>query len=330
MNKIQVDLHMHSIYSDGTFFPEEILKLAIEKDLKFFSITDHNCVGFNIKNPRFIPGIEISVEDEIKEHKIEGLEVLGYGFDIKKMKEKIEPLRKSKIDSILKCVENFNEFNFNSNLFTPKNLKKITIKDFFEFRCKRRLSKEEFENLMKNSAPTKIDFAEFLYTTFFEFSDDLQKIYGDLPFLFKKEFSNTIFKTPKFKKLTFEEAISVIKECGGAAVLAHPAICRTLSRKWFGETEGLDPFEFIKILKEKYGLEGIEIYNYVGIIRYSKYSANLINNYFKEISKKLNLLNTWGSDWHGNKWWGSKFGSFGTNVEDIKNFLKKLNINLYK
>ena len=326
MNKIQADLHIHSIYSDGTLSPEEILKLAIQKNLQFFSITDHNCISPEIKDPRFIPGIEISVEDEINGHLIKGLEILGYGFDIEKMKERIEPLRKEIMENIIKCIENFNKFDFKSNLFTPKNFKKITIKDFFEFRCKKELSQEELDNLIKKSAPSKIDFAEFLYKNFFDFSNRLQETYGNLPMLFKKEFSNTIFKATKNKKLTFKEAICIVKECGGIAILAHPALCNAFSKKWFGETyEGIDAFDFIKSLKEKYSLDGVELHNYAGVVKYSKNATNLINKYFKELAIKLNLINTWGSDCHGNKWWGEQLGSFGSTTEDIKDFLNKIN-----
>ena len=37
-----IDLHMHTIYSDGTHTCTEILKKAQEKNLSHISITDHN------------------------------------------------------------------------------------------------------------------------------------------------------------------------------------------------------------------------------------------------------------------------------------------------
>lgn len=321
MDKIEADLHIHSIYSDGTLFPEEILKLITQKDLKFFSITDHNCIGFDIQDPRFIPGIEISVEDEFEGKPINNLEILGYRFDIDKIKEKIEPLKKKRIENIIKCIDNFNKFDFESNLFYPENLKKITIKDFFEFRFKKEITHEELNSLIQKCYISKIDLAEFLYTKFFKPNPKLQETYGDPHLLFNNEFSTTIFNTPKDKKPTFKEAINMIKESDGVSILAHPAICNSFAKKWFKETAtGIDPFNFVKSLKE-YGLEGVEIYNYNGVMKYSKPAADLINKYFKKLSEKLNLINTWGSDCHGNKWWGQQIGSFGSTTDDIKRFL---------
>ena len=37
-----IDIHMHTIYSDGDKTVEEILKMCEEKDLEYASITDHN------------------------------------------------------------------------------------------------------------------------------------------------------------------------------------------------------------------------------------------------------------------------------------------------
>jgi len=39
---MKVDLHTHSIHSDGTLAPEELLNLAKSKGLKYFDITDHD------------------------------------------------------------------------------------------------------------------------------------------------------------------------------------------------------------------------------------------------------------------------------------------------
>lgn len=323
MDKIEVDFHMHSFYSDGTYFPEEILELAKKKGLKHFSITDHDSVSCNIDDPMFIQGIEISVKDNILGYPIKGLEVLGYGFDIEKMREKIEPIRKEKMNALLKCIENFNKFDFESNLFSLKEKTKITLKDFFEFRCKRKLTNEEVKDLTGKSAPSKMDLAEFLLENFFSFHPILEKVYGNLPFLFKKEFSHSIFNSSG-KKLSFKQAIDIIKQCGGIAVLAHPGICSSFSRKWFSaEDKKLNPLDFLKILKE-YGLDGVEIYNYNGVMKFSKESMDEINKYFSHLSKELGLLNTYGSDCHGEKWWGLQLGNFGSSAEKVEDFLSKL------
>ena len=37
-----IDLHIHSIHSDGTKTPSELLNLAKEKNIKILSLTDHD------------------------------------------------------------------------------------------------------------------------------------------------------------------------------------------------------------------------------------------------------------------------------------------------
>ena len=40
--KIMVDMHIHTLYSDGDKTVEEVLKMCEEKKLEYISITDHN------------------------------------------------------------------------------------------------------------------------------------------------------------------------------------------------------------------------------------------------------------------------------------------------
>lgn len=39
-----IDLHFHSIYSDGTYTPEELLNYAKKKELAAVSLTDHDTI----------------------------------------------------------------------------------------------------------------------------------------------------------------------------------------------------------------------------------------------------------------------------------------------
>lgn len=68
-NGAYVDLHIHSTYSDGLFSPEEIIKIAKERQLKAISITDHDTVAaskcaaeLGVKHGiEVISGIEMSI-----------------------------------------------------------------------------------------------------------------------------------------------------------------------------------------------------------------------------------------------------------------------------
>lgn len=90
-----IDLHMHSIFSDGSKTPEELVAEAAELALKGIALTDHDTVA---GIPRFleaaetagvpaIAGVEVSAEIERGV-----LHVLGYGVDYRN-REFLEHLR---------------------------------------------------------------------------------------------------------------------------------------------------------------------------------------------------------------------------------------------
>ena len=81
-----IDLHTHSIYSDGTATPAELVRMASANKLQGFSLTDHDTMdgveeavtagrelGIEV-----LPGLEISAL-----HHGYSLHILGYGIDPK-------------------------------------------------------------------------------------------------------------------------------------------------------------------------------------------------------------------------------------------------------
>lgn len=81
------DLHMHSVYSDGTDAPRELLQSVRAAGLDIFALTDHDtaegCASVRALlepgDAAFVEGIEFSCRDgQGKYH------VLGYGFDAEK------------------------------------------------------------------------------------------------------------------------------------------------------------------------------------------------------------------------------------------------------
>jgi len=81
-----VELHTHSVYSDGTATPTELVQMAADRDLQGFSLTDHDtvegvqealCHGEKVGVP-VVSGIEVSAT-----HRQYSLHILGYGIDSK-------------------------------------------------------------------------------------------------------------------------------------------------------------------------------------------------------------------------------------------------------
>lgn len=83
-----IDLHIHSIMSDGSDYPRVILDKLVSNNIKTFSITDHDNIAADIEivkygdflknnHMEFITGIEFSAD-----YKGENMHVLAYGFDL--------------------------------------------------------------------------------------------------------------------------------------------------------------------------------------------------------------------------------------------------------
>lgn len=84
-NRFNIDLHMHTLYSDGAYTTKELIDRAKEVNLDIISITDHDSV-FAIREAieygkevgiEVIPGLEISTDIEDKE-----VHLLGYFIDV--------------------------------------------------------------------------------------------------------------------------------------------------------------------------------------------------------------------------------------------------------
>ena len=81
---MSIDLHIHSIFSDGTDTPTQLVRLAVKKGLKVISLTDHDTLdgtGEALKagaalGIEVIPGLELSAR-----HNEYHVHILGYGMD---------------------------------------------------------------------------------------------------------------------------------------------------------------------------------------------------------------------------------------------------------
>ncbi len=80
---MKIDLHIHSILSDGTDSPKAIVDKAKEIGIGVMSITDHDCIGAisqaksyaEEKGIQYISGVELST------FAVSEIHILGYGFD---------------------------------------------------------------------------------------------------------------------------------------------------------------------------------------------------------------------------------------------------------
>jgi 3',5'-nucleoside bisphosphate phosphatase len=86
---LKVDLHMHSAASDGSISLDELLKEIIEKEIKLFSVTEHDTIENVAKissfasenNLHYVPGVELSATFESRR-----MHILGYNVDSENQK----------------------------------------------------------------------------------------------------------------------------------------------------------------------------------------------------------------------------------------------------
>lgn len=117
-----VDLHAHTVVSDGTVAPAQLVRLAKAKGLVALAVTDHDHVG-GIEEAmeegrrigvEVVPGIELSVEDpECGE-----LHVLGYLFDPEDpaLLNKLELLRNARLSRGARIVERLRQHGLDVTL----------------------------------------------------------------------------------------------------------------------------------------------------------------------------------------------------------------------
>lgn len=78
-----IDLHTHTVFSDGSMTPEELVRLAAERGLRAVAVTDHDTVGGIARETaagkeygvETVPGVELSAKSDAELH------ILGYYID---------------------------------------------------------------------------------------------------------------------------------------------------------------------------------------------------------------------------------------------------------
>lgn len=248
VNMKDVDLHTHSNYSDGLLSPKELIEKAKANGIKHIALTDHNTIQGLKKAMDYGKKIGVDVIPGV-EILSEWGEVLGYYIDLEN-KELLELLKRNQKEvdrgarSCLKELQN----------------RGIDI---------------SYEEVQKK-------FPQYPMMCFFVAQVLVQKKIIKTTSELHEKFIDTKPEL-KLNLPKTEKVIRVVKQAGGAAILAH----------LFIEPSYLEEFLNMEQLI-KAGLDGIEIENG----QYKSYDENIKNNII-ELSKKYNLIPTSGSDFHG-------------------------------
>lgn len=241
------DLHLHTNFSDGTFTPEEVVAHAQRLNLAAIALTDHDtvegCARARIACDKagleFIAGAELTAEQAGNE-----IHILGYFLDTQNatLLAEIGKFQTVRQNRIREMVERLNELNVPlkaDDVFALANCRSPGRPHVARAMVRAGLVgslDEAFERFLKKNRPAWV---------------------------------------PK-AKMSAREAVILIHQAGGLAVMAHPGLNRS--------------DEVIPDLVEA-GLDGIECFH-------TKHSAPTAEHYL-QIAKKFSLLVTGGSDCHG-------------------------------
>lgn len=257
----QVDLHVHSNKSDGTYSPSELVDYALQKGLSAFALTDHdttaglseaisyaNALAHEGKpSVEVIPGVEFSTKYEEKDVHVVGL-FIHYENDA--FQSQLQAFVNSRIERNKKMCGNLQEAGI--DITYEKLLAELSYGE---------------------SIITRAHYAAYLQKHGYVKSRDdaFTKYVGDhCPYFVPRE------------KVSPFQAVDLIRQSGGVPILAHPPLYHM----------GKDRLDTLVSDLKEHGLMGIETL-------YCSYTGQDERDMMR-LADKYDLLPSGGSDFHGN------------------------------
>lgn len=267
-----VDLHTHTTSSDGIYTPRCLLEAANLNNIELLAITDHDTVNGYLealdiqetmtRSPRLISGVEMGTQvGEASVH------ILGYHIDAnnKALIDKLYELRNARETRLEKIIKKIRDLGYAIEIPQKDSSTRAVGRPHV---AKALVEKgyfkdvqEAFDKLLKRGKPG----------------------YEPQP------------------KLSPEEAVKLIHNAGGIAVLAHPS--------------ELENINLVRYLLQKIAFDGLEVYH--------PSADEFAQKTWLQISKEFNLMVSGGSDFHGvSGRFPEKLGLYKVLYENTKNVIE--------
>lgn len=215
-----IDLHTHSLKSDGSMTPSEVVAEAKKSGLAAIALSDHDTVD-GVREAveageklgvEVIPAIEFSVQSKTETH------ILGYFIDIEN-------------PDLLRMLKEVVDLRIERNHVTCQRLNELGFE----------MTLEEVRALAPNNFVGRAHFARLM----------MDKGYiSSVKEGFDKYMSVGKYAYCEKQRLTARDAIELIAKCGGISFLAHPHLTKLPD----------DELKEFLIELKGYGLSGLEGY----------------------------------------------------------------------
>jgi len=265
------DLHLHSLYSDGDLPPAALASAVARRGLNGFALTDHNTIG-GVNEAKegaeevgidFLAGVEITSRwEQLHVH------ILGYArnFDENILEQALQPVL----------------------VGTRQQLKEMA----------QRAQTAGYKKVSWDLIATQWRQNPQAAYSWYQIAKQLQQHYG----LSTAEARRMCVRGGELYVpygdwvMKAEQAVAVVNEAGGIAVIAHPGIIEK-------EADMETMQRIVKSLVPA-GLVGIEINHPV--------ATDDVRSWLSKFAQERELLVTGGSDWHGPHRYHEKlFGAIG-------------------
>lgn len=265
--KTNIDLHIHSHHSDGSFSTQQLINMLADRGIRIFSFTDHdtmNCyedLSSDLAQLNSgmicIPGVELSClyNEEIKD-------ILGYGVDYKYIQSFFNKRysKQHRIDKQNCFIAQMKDSARKHGIIFDESVEAVLGQRSEGF-C---LMTDEFRK-----HPVNVERFPFI-------ADSLDFYWNHI-----NNPQSPFFVAEKEDTLTFEEAINLIHAAGGVSMIAHP---------YHYNMSYNDRIRMMMELVEL-GVDGVEI-------KHSSHFEKHITE-LRNFAHEHHLLMSGGSDFHG-------------------------------
>lgn len=261
---MKIDLHTHTNASDGEFPPEKLIDLAIKSGLKTIAITDHDTINSCQKAVECAKNRDIEV--------IPGIEISCYEEEKGWVEIHILGLFVDyKNSELIRFCQNIKEERIKQKKKMIKKLQDLGFDITFEEAIKSAgysFGRPHLAKILIQKYPNKFP--------------NTKEVFNQLLGKGKSAY------VERSDKIRIKEAIGIIKKAEGIPILAHP-----------GVYEKEDAFTLIDCFIQSGG-QGLETYYSYDLVNgLTKEESDKKNRLFRKYAEEHNLLQSGGSDFHG-------------------------------